>query len=139
MDEETLIGEHAPRNIDLAVPKTQISIVLYSRELFVSHYAKQELRWILANWLQGRTMPLPVFLGISPDECARLVWWADFPWSALPWSVGLTAISQATGLRHADERIKFTSMPVSHERTMNKIIKRVCMLTGIRPWDNPSG
>ena len=127
-----------PRNIEYAVHRTQIAVVLLSRELFKSSHAKQELRWILGNCDQYRTKPLPVFYGISTDECAKLAWRADFPWSALPWSVGLAAISQATGLRHADERIRFTSMPVSHERTMNRIVKRVCKLTGV-PWENPSG
>ena len=71
VDEESLIpGDDAPAIMEFAVKSTQISVVLLSHEFFCREDPKMELRWILQNWSGGRTRVVPVFLGLTVEECS---------------------------------------------------------------------
>ena len=121
VDEDSLrIGQHAPQAMEAAVRSTQIAVVLLCEEFFQREAPLQELRWFLEGSRQRRNALVPVFLGITVEKCQEL---------ARP--VGLEAVCEYSGVRHACEHQRFTGVPVHEEYTMHRIIQTVREMTGV--------
>ena len=121
VDEDSLFpGEHALQAMKAAAHNCQVAVVLLGEQVFRNKAPQEELRWILADAKAGRTTVVPVFLGVTVEECAGLAK-----------EKGLQEVCDITGLRHICKRNTFTGKPVSHGKTLKSIIDAVRELTGI--------
>ena len=121
VDEDSLIpGDPAPEVMKAAARKTQIAVVLLCGQFFCNEAPQEELRWILCDAKEGRTTLVPVFLGITIEEC-----------EGRAKEKGLDAVCKITGLRHICERRMFTGRPLHREVTLWRIVSTVCGLTGV--------
>lgn len=120
--ESLLVGDHATECIEHACMKTQIAVVLLAHAFFHSEDAQTELQWILENCMDGRSTLVPVFLGVTADQCKTL---------AIEAGRGLEKVCEYTGLRHMCERRTVDGRPVTREDTMRDLVYRVRALTGV--------
>ena len=123
VDEKSLlVGDHATLCMEDAVKSTQIAVVLLCRAFFSREDPRKELGWILEDWAEGRTMVVPVFLGISVKLCSQL---------ARETAQGLEKVCEVTGLRHMCERGTLNGRTVNREETLHDIVYKVRALTGV--------
>ena len=124
VDEQSLnAGDCAPECMEDACKKAQIAVVLLSRAFFSTEHPCQELRWILDNCADGRrTTPVPVFLGVTVEECSNL---------AKESGQGLEKVCEFTGIRHMWERSTVDGRAVTREDTMRLVVDNVRALTGV--------
>ena len=121
VDEESLLpGDRAPRAMEAAAHRCQVAVVLLCEQFFCNEAPQKELGWILREAKAGRTTVVPVFLGVTVEECEELAKEKD-----------LEAVCEFTGLRHICECRMFTGRPVHREETLWRIVRTVRGLTGV--------
>ena len=106
--------------MDAALRRTHIAVVLLCEEFFQKEAPQKELRQIPDDHRAYRNELLPVFLGVSVEECKML---------AQP--AVLADICVPSGVRHAYERHRFQSKPVHREETMQRIVCEIRRMTGL--------
>ena len=122
VDEDDLhVGDNAPEAMDAAVRTTQIAVILLCKEFFQRRAPQQELRQFLEGRDGTRNGLVPVFLGLSVEECEKLAKKA-----------GLAGVCAHTGVRHACERGRFLGRPVHREETMQRIVREICRIPACR-------
>ena len=121
VDEEDLrVADNAQRAMDAALRRTHIAVVLLCEEFFQKEAPQKELRQLLDDHRACRNELVPVFLGVSVEECEML---------AQP--AGLADICVHSGVRHAYERHRFQGKPVHREETMQRIVCEIHRMTGL--------
>lgn len=121
VDEEDLrVADNAQRAMDAALRRTHIAVVLLCEEFFQKEAPQRELRQILDDHRACRNELVPVFLGVSVEECEKL---------AQP--AGLADVCAHSGVRHAYERHRFQGKPVHREETMQRIVCEIRRMTGL--------
>ena len=119
VDEDDLhVTDNAPVAMDSAVRRTYIAVILLCKEFFRKEAPQRELRQFLEDNGAFRNQVIPVFLGVSVEECEKLAQKA-----------GLADVVKITGVRHAYERSRFEGRPVHLEETMLRIVREVCHIT----------
>ena len=123
VDESSLlVGDSVVEHMEHAVKSAQIAVVLLSRAFFSREDPQRELRWVLDNCLDGRTTLVPVYLGITVEQCSEL---------AKDSGQGLDMVFEHTGVRHLSERSTVDGRGVTREDTMHNIVYHVRALTGV--------
>ena len=122
VDEDDLrVADNAQQAMDAALRTTHIAVVLLCEEFFQKEAPQEELRQILIGRRACRNELVPVFLGVSVEECKKL---------AQP--AGLADVCAHSGVRHAYERHRFQGKPVHREETMQRIVCEICRMTGLQ-------
>ena len=124
VDEDDLrVGDHAPLAMAAAVRTTHIAVILLCKEFFCKTAPQQELRDFLLGLGASRNHIVPVFMGISLEECEEMARRA-----------GLAEVCKITGVRHAHERRRWLmNWPLHKEKTLQRIVREVCRLARRAP------
>ena len=102
---------------------THIAVVLLCKDFFLKETPRKKLRQILDDHSAFRDKLVPVFLGMSVEECEKLAKKA-----------GLAGVCAQSGMRHAYERGRFQGRLVHREETMQRVVWEICrMLACLAP------